>query len=80
MDKEEAKGVVAFKDTNVFLDVTKGIQYLNETMDLAKQAFEEAMNLGPLAQEKVMGLKMRLVDAKLHEDGVHRGPAQSSPP
>jgi elongation factor 2 len=35
MDKEEAKGVVSFKDTNVFLDVTKGIQYLNETMDLA---------------------------------------------
>jgi elongation factor 2 len=79
MDKEEAKGVVSFKDTNVFLDVTKGIQYLNETMDLAKQAFEEAMNLGPLAQEKVMGLKIRLVDAKLHEDGVHRGPAQVIP-
>ncbi|HUL39154.1 MAG TPA: elongation factor EF-2 [Methanomassiliicoccales archaeon] len=79
MDKEEAKGVVAFKDTNVLLDVTKGIQYLNETMDLAKQAFEEAMTLGPLAQEKVMGLKIRLVDAKLHEDGVHRGPAQVIP-
>jgi elongation factor 2 len=79
MERDEARGVVAFKDTDVFLDVTKGIQYLNETMDLAKQAFEEAMTLGPLAQEKVMGLKIRLVDAKLHEDGVHRGPAQVIP-
>ncbi|MBC7107854.1 MAG: elongation factor EF-2 [Methanomassiliicoccales archaeon] len=79
MDREEAKGVVAFKDTNVFLDVTKGIQYLHETIELCKQAFEEAMNLGPLAQEKVMGLKVRLVDAKLHEDSIHRGPAQVIP-
>jgi elongation factor 2 len=79
MSKEEAKGVVSFKDTNIFLDVTKGIQYLNETLELAKQAFDEAMTLGPLAQEKVMGLKVRLVDAKLHEDGVHRGPAQVIP-
>jgi len=79
MDREEAKGVVAFKDTNIFLDVTKGIQYLHETIELCKQAFEEAMNLGPLAQEKVMGLKVRLVDAKLHEDSIHRGPAQVIP-
>lgn len=79
MDKEEAKSVVAFKNTNVFLDVTKGIQYLHETIELCKQAFEEAMSLGPLAQEKCMGVKVRLVDAKLHEDSIHRGPAQVIP-
>jgi elongation factor 2 len=72
MDRDEARGIVSFKDTNVFMDITKGIQYLNETLDLAKQAFEEAMTVGPLAQEKSMGLKIRLVDAKLHEDGVQR--------
>src|SRR5436190_19326843 len=37
------------------------------------------MNRGPLAAEKGMGLKVRLVDAKLHEDSVHRGPAQVIP-
>lgn len=79
MDREEARGVVMFKDNNVFIDATKGIQYLNETIELCKQGFEEAMNLGPLAQEKVMGLKVRLVDAKLHEDSIHRGPAQVIP-
>jgi elongation factor 2 len=61
------------------MDVTKGIQYLNETLELAKQAFDEAMTLGPLAQEKSMGMKVRLVDAKLHEDSIHRGPAQVIP-
>ena len=79
MDREDAKGVVMFKDNNVFIDGTKGIQYLNETIELCKQGFEEAMNLGPLAQEKVMGLKVKLVDAKLHEDSIHRGPAQVIP-
>lgn len=79
MDREEAKGVVMFKDNNVFIDGTKGIQYLNETIELCKQGFEEAMNLGPLAQEKTMGLKVKLMDAKLHEDSIHRGPAQVIP-
>jgi elongation factor 2 len=79
MSKDEAKSIVSFKDTNVFLDVTKGIQYLHETIELCKQAFEEAMTLGPLAQEKAMGVKVRLVDAKLHEDTIHRGPAQVIP-
>jgi elongation factor 2 len=79
MDRDEAKGVVMFKDNNVFIDGTKGIQYLNETIELCKQGYEEAMNLGPLAQEKVMGLKVKLVDAKLHEDSIHRGPAQVIP-
>ncbi len=79
MDRDEARGVVMFKDNNLFVDGTKGIQYLNETLELCKQGFEEAMNLGPLAQEKVMGLKIKLVDAKLHEDSIHRGPAQVIP-
>ncbi|MEM1814344.1 MAG: elongation factor EF-2, partial [Thermoplasmatales archaeon] len=48
MDREEAKGVEAIHGPNVLLDVTKGIQYLNETMELVKEAFIEAMDRGPL--------------------------------
>ncbi len=79
MDKEQAKGVVAFKNNNIFLDTTKGIQNLHETMELCKQAFDEAMDQGPLANERVAGLKVMLVDAKLHEDSIHRGPGQVIP-
>ncbi len=79
MSKDEAKGVVCFKNTNVLVDCTKGIQYLHETMELVKQAFEEAMVRGPLANEKVAGVKVMLMDAKLHEDTIHRGPAQVIP-
>ena len=79
IDKEQAKGIVMFKNSNMLLDTTKGIQYLHETMELVKQAFEEAMVRGPLANEKVAGLKVKLMDAKLHEDTIHRGPAQVIP-
>ena len=34
---------------------------------------------GPLAREPVSGVKVKLVDAKLHEDAIHRGPAQVIP-
>ena len=78
-DRDQAKGVVGFKNNNVLVDCTKGIQYLHETMELVKQSFEEAMMRGPLANEKVAGLKVKLMDAKLHEDTIHRGPAQIIP-
>ncbi|MEM0129774.1 MAG: elongation factor EF-2 [Thermoplasmata archaeon] len=77
--REEGRGLIAAEGTNLLLDVTKGIQYLNETMDLIVDAFKEAMGRGPLANERVHGLKVRLVDAKLHEDSIHRGPAQTIP-
>ncbi|HTT35898.1 MAG TPA: elongation factor EF-2 [Thermoplasmata archaeon] len=79
ISRDEGRGLVAVEGTNILFDVTKGIQYLNETMDLIVDAFKEAMNRGPLANEKVYGLKVRLVDAKLHEDSIHRGPAQTIP-
>jgi elongation factor 2 len=79
IERDEARGIVAVDGTDILFDVTKGIQNLNETMDLVVDAFKEAMNRGPLANEKVHGLKVRLVDAKLHEDSIHRGPAQTIP-
>jgi elongation factor 2 len=78
-DKFQAKSVESIYGPNMFLDMTKGIQYLHETMELCREAFEEAMKKGPLADEKCMGVKVMLMDAKLHEDSIHRGPAQVIP-
>ncbi len=79
MDHDEARKFEVVKGPNMLLDMTWGIQYLNETMELVKQAFNEAIDKGPLANEKLFGVKVRLVDAKLHEDSIHRGPAQVIP-
>jgi len=79
LDGEEAAGALEFYEGNLFCDVTKGIQYLNETIELILEGFREAMRAGPLAKEPCMGIKVKLVDCKLHEDAVHRGPAQVIP-
>jgi len=79
MDKVTAKGTFDIQGLNMITDVTKGIQYLSETHELIKEAFQEVMKSGPIASEPCQGMLVRLVDAKLHEDAIHRGPAQVIP-
>ncbi|WP_407355755.1 elongation factor EF-2 [Methanolobus sp. WCC5] len=79
MDKDEAKGITDIYESNIYIDMTKGIQHLSETMELILEGFVEVMKAGPLSREPCMGVKVKLMDAKLHEDAVHRGPAQVIP-
>jgi elongation factor 2 len=79
MSKDIAKGAFAIQGLNIICDVTKGIQYLSETHELIAQSFVEVMKSGPTANEPCQGMLLRLVDAKLHEDAIHRGPAQVIP-
>jgi elongation factor 2 len=41
--------------------------------------FEDVMNAGPIAREPCFSVKVILDDVKLHEDAIHRGPAQLYP-
>jgi elongation factor 2 len=79
VEKETSQNVETIIGTNVFIDDTKGIQHLNETMELVVEGIEEALTDGPLAAEPVQGSLVRLHDARLHEDAIHRGPAQVIP-
>ena len=79
MDKEEARRVWSIYNKSMFLNMARGIQYLDEVKEMILESFEESLNEGPLANEEVMGVKFKLVDAKLHEDAVHRGPSQVPP-
>jgi len=79
MGKDTAQNVETIHGTNVFIDDTKGIQHLNETMELVVEGLQEALDDGPLAAEPVEGALVRLHDARLHEDAIHRGPAQVIP-
>jgi elongation factor 2 len=79
LDKDTSQNVEHIHGTNIVIDDTKGIQHLNETMELVLEGFEDALNDGPLANEPVQGSLIRLLDARLHEDAIHRGPAQVIP-
>ena len=79
MNKDLMRKIYAINGTNVLVNDTKGIQNLHETRELIIEAFNEVCKKGPIADEPVMGMMVRLVDAKLHEDAIHRGPAQTIP-
>mgnify|MGYP000450986133 FL=1 len=64
---------------NILVDMTKGVQYLQESKALIIAGFQDVMERGPLAEEPMRGVKAILVNAELHEDPVHRGYAQIVP-
>jgi len=77
---EEARNVLAIDEhRNIFIDTTKGVQYLQEAKEMIIAGFRWACKAGPLCEEPIRGVKVKLVDAQLHEDPVHRGPAQIMP-
>jgi len=80
MDSDEVKNLLLIHEKNMLIDNTKGIQYLNEIMEMVKDGFKSIMDEGPMGREPCIGLKVSLVDAELHEDPVHRGPGQILPP
>jgi len=79
LPREQARNVVDVKNNSILVDATHGVQYMNEVMELLIDGFEEAMDDGPLAREKCTGIKVLITDATIHEDPVHRGPAQIIP-
>ncbi len=79
LDRNVAKNVEDVYNKCMMADVTHGVQYMNEVMELLIDGFEEAVKDGPLAREKCSGLLVSIVDATIHEDPVHRGPAQVIP-
>ncbi len=79
IEKEIAKKVRDIYSGNMFIDATKGVQHLDEVLELVLDAFEDVMKRGPLSNEPATKVLVKLVDVKLHEDAVHRGPAQIYP-
>jgi len=79
LTKDEADNIMETYEENLFINASRGIKNLREIQEYLVEAFHEFCDEGPLAREPVMGLKVKLHDAKLHEDAIHRGPAQMIP-
>jgi elongation factor 2 len=78
-DNDTALSVKHIYKGNMFIDETKGIVQIGEVMELLLDGFEQVMDGGPLAREPCFGVKVVMTDLKLHEDAIHRGPAQMYP-
>jgi elongation factor 2 len=76
---EDARNLVSIESTNLLINRIKGRQYVDEALDHIKSGFREAVTTSVLAKEPIYGLKINLEDIVVHEDPVHRGPAQVLP-
>jgi len=79
LPKDEAEKVKNIFNGNVFIDMTRGIVALNEVIELVQDGIEEILKQGPICREGCVKLKIKLMDATLHEDAIHRGPGQVYP-
>lgn len=79
MDSKNALKVKDFYNGNMFLDMTRGQVHVGEVIEMLLDMFEDVMSSGPLAREPCVKVKVMLTDMKLHEDAIHRGPAQVYP-
>jgi len=78
-DADEARNVVSIESGSLFVDATKGVQYLQESLDSIKSGFTDIMINGPMAQERCRGIKVVLHHYVPHEDPAHRTLAQLMP-
>jgi elongation factor 2 len=77
---DEARSVSAVDVSgNMLIDETKGVQFLQESMDSIRSGFDDVIHNGPIAKEQVRGVKFVLHHFVPHEDPAHRGLAQLMP-
>ena len=78
-DAKTARAVRCVIKGNILIDGTRGIVHIGEVMEMVMDMFEDVMKAGPIAREPCFKVKVVIDDLKLHEDAIHRGPAQMYP-
>jgi len=82
-DATEARKIWCFgpegTGPNIVVDVTKGVQYLNEIKDSVVAGFQWASKEGVLCEENMRGVRFDVHDVTLHADAIHRGGGQIIP-
>src|SRR5712692_9464868 len=79
-DPDQARNFQAIDERgDILTEVTKGVQFLQESMDSIRAGFDDIMKNGPLAYEFTRGVKVVLTNFVPHEDPAHRTYAQLMP-
>ncbi|KAJ3284770.1 Elongation factor 2 [Rhizoclosmatium sp. JEL0117] len=64
---------------NLLVDITKGVQFMNEIKDSCVSGFQWATKEGCLADENMRSIRFNIMDVVLHADAIHRGGGQLIP-
>jgi elongation factor 2 len=64
---------------NMLVDMTKGVQFMNEIKDSCESAFQWATREGAMTEENMRQVRCNILDTVLHADAIHRGGGQMIP-
>jgi elongation factor 2 len=82
-DPSDARKIWCFgpdgRGPNVVVDVTKGVQNMNEMKDSFNSAWQWATKEGVLCDENMRGIRINIEDVTMHADAIHRGGGQIIP-
>ncbi|MBI2667696.1 elongation factor EF-2 [Candidatus Woesearchaeota archaeon] len=76
---KDAQKIKQIYKGNLLIDDTRGIIHLGEVIEMIMDGLQQVIDGGILAKEPCVKMKIHLTDIKLHEDAIHRGPAQMLP-
>lgn len=76
---DEARQYIEIYKECAVLSKVKGEVHIGEVIEMIMDGIEQVIDAGTLAREPCTKLKISIVDMKLHEDAIHRGPAQVYP-
>jgi elongation factor 2 len=81
-DASDARKIWCFgpeTGSNILVDMSKGVDYLNEIQEPITSSFRWASKHGVLCEENMRGVRFNVLDVTVHQDAAHRGSGQIMP-
>ena len=72
-DAKEARKILDIYESSMLVDAMSGVQRFDRIFSYLQSTFREFIEGGPIAREPVMGVKVVLTDATVHNDPAHTG-------
>ena len=72
-DAKVARKILDIYESSILVDAMSGVQRFDRIFSYLQTVFREFVDSGPIAREPVMGVKVTLTDATIHNDPAHTG-------
>ncbi len=72
-DAKRARKILDIYESCMLVDAMSGVQRFDRIYSYLETVFREFVDSGPIAKEPVMGVKVTLTDATVHNDPAHTG-------
>ncbi|MHA1944110.1 MAG: GTP-binding protein, partial [Candidatus Thorarchaeota archaeon] len=72
-DAKKARKILDIYESSMLVDAMSGVQRFDRIYSYLETVFREFIDGGPIAKEPVMGVKVVLTDATVHNDPAHTG-------